>query len=262
MLGIITGSGLYELPGLSVKETINLDTEFGNAQLLLGELAGQDIAYISRHGDEHEFLPNMINHRANIFALREAGVEAIVGTTVVGVIDPAIELGKLIIFDDLFFPDNRLPSGEACTFFNQPKQENRAHLIFSGPFSSSMREIALKAAKEIPADFVQSGTYGHVTGPRFGSKAEVRWLSLAGVTAISQTCGPEAILACELGFPYLLIGFGIDFANGVKDEPTPIAVLNENLALAKVIVPMLLATLAEQIDIKNIINENFLYSFD
>lgn len=262
MLAIITGSGLYELPGLEQVEPRVVDTPYGAACVSVGLLGGREIAFVARHGENHEYLPNLINHRANIYALQEVGARAIVATSVMGVVEGSLDLAQVFLFDDLYFPDNRLPGGEICTFFTEAGQGRRGHYMLASPFSSSMASMALRAASDIGASVIEGGIYGHVNGPRFNSKVEIRQLQAAGVTAISQTCGPEAVLAGELEIPYLLIGFGIDYANGVNREPTPIETLDRNLNLAAKVMPELLKGLVARVDPEDIPFEGFVYRFE
>lgn len=262
VLGVITGSGLYELEGLTVKEERSIGTPYGAADVTIGSLGGKDIAFIARHGRGHEFLPNLINYRANILALNELGVKSIIASSVMGVVDPNMQLGEIILFEDMLFADNRLPDGAICTFFDKPGQPGRGHYIFSSPYSTQLRDLAARQAAKLGMSYSNGGIYGHVNGPRFNSKAEIRLLQNLGVSAISQTAGPEAILAGELEIPYLLIGFGIDYANGVASVPTPIEVLDSNLGLAAEVVPKLIREIVVEISNESVPAEGFVYRFD
>lgn len=261
-IGVITGSGLYELEYLDLKEEATIGTPFGDARVSLGSIEGKDVAFISRHGGKHELLPNMINYRANIFALKKAGARAIIATSIMGVVDGLVGLGRAIMFNDLYFPENRLPSGELCTFFNEPAHPDRAHYMFSSPFSSYLRGLAVKVATDLKINHLDGGTYGHVNGPRFNSKAEIRTLQHARVTAISQTGGPEAVLSGELEIPYQLIGFGIDYANGVSPKPTPIETLDSNLSLASTVLPRLIRGIIQSLNSDELGFEGTLYMFE
>jgi len=262
LIGIITGSGLYGLSGLERAESTIVDTPYGKTGISSGLLAGNEIAFVARHGDNHEYLPNTVNYRSNIYALKEAGARAIVATSVMGVLDRSLDLARAILFDDLYFPENRLPGGELCTFFTEPGQPGRGHYMFGSPFSSTMRQVAMEVARSIGAPIVEGGVYGHVHGPRFNSRVEIGRLQSLGVTAISQTCGPETVLAGELEIPYLLIGFGVDYANGVSDEPTPIDVLDGNLNLSAQIMPRLLQGITARLSDRPIPFEGFVYRFE
>ncbi|HUY59109.1 MAG TPA: MTAP family purine nucleoside phosphorylase [Solirubrobacteraceae bacterium] len=221
-VGIITGSGGDSLDGLELGRSEEVATRFGLARLNFGRVAGVDVVQISRHGDGHARLSNHINHRANVVALREANVDCVVGLTACGAVDPEIELGSLVLFDDLYFPDNRLSDGTLCSLHDQPGAPGRGHWIFDNPFSESLRAALLHALTDIGIAVRDGGTYGHVDGPRFNSRSEVRALAACGVAAISQTGGPETVLCGEAGLPYALVGYPTDYANGVPPEPTPL----------------------------------------
>jgi purine nucleoside phosphorylase len=228
-IGIITGSGTYSLPGFEEPEPLTLDTPFGRAALTQGSYGGVDVFHISRHGEGHVRLSNQVTHRANVWALKELGSAAVIGCTACGVVDPSIELGSLIVFDDLHFIVNRLPDGSLCTFFVEPADPMRAHwILHGGPFSEAVRVALLESARLLGYPARDGGVYGHVDGPRFNTPSEIAQLSGCGVVAVSQTGGPEAVLSGELELPYALIGFATDYANEVKpDEPTPVATLIE-----------------------------------
>jgi 5'-methylthioadenosine phosphorylase len=221
-IGIVTGSGTYALPGFE-GERRDVETRFGPAQVSAGSVAGTDVLHVSRHGDGHARLSSAVTHQANISALKQLGADAILAMTVCGATDPALELGSLVVFDDLHFLANRLPDGSLCTLYDEPGMAGRGHWIFEGPFAQPLRAALVDAAREVGHPVRDGGCYGHVDGPRFNTRAEIRTLMGAGVTAVSQTAGPETVLAGEAEIPYALLGYATDYANGVKpDEPTPV----------------------------------------
>lgn len=226
-IGIITGSGTYALPDFGDAEQLTVDTPFGEAIVSNGRLGGVPTVHVSRHGPGHVRLSNQVTHRANIWALREVGATVVIGCTACGVVDPTLELGSLVIFDDLHFISNRLPDGSQCTFFVEPGDPQRGHwILHGGPFSDDVRQALIRGANEAGVAFRDGGTYGHVDGPRFNTPTEIAQLAACGVTAVSQTGGPETVLCGELELPYALIGFATDYANEVKPgEPTPVATL-------------------------------------
>ena len=228
-IGIITGSGTYALPDVEAAEPVEVHTPFGPAIVTRGSYAGVTALHVSRHLSGHARLSNHVTHRANIWALKELGAEAVVGCTACGAVDPTVELGSLIVFDDLHFPSNRLPDGSLCTFFTEPGDPARGHWILHGsPFSAGIREALLSAADDVGREARDGGTYGHVDGPRFNTPAEIAQLGAGGVTAVSQTAGPETVLCGELELPFALIGYATDYANEVKaGEPTPVSTLIE-----------------------------------
>jgi purine nucleoside phosphorylase len=221
-IGIITGSGTYALPGFA-GEPQDVATRFGPARVTAGELGGAEVLHIARHGDGHARLSSAVAHQANISALQALGAEAILAMTVCGATDRSIELGSLIVFDDLHFLANRLGDGSLCTLFDEPGMPGRGHWVFDGPFSEALRAVLLDAAREVGHSVRDGGCYGHVDGPRFNTRSEIRMLMNAGVTAVSQTAGPETVLAGEAEIPYALLGYATDYANGVNPEdPTPV----------------------------------------
>jgi purine nucleoside phosphorylase len=223
-LGIITGSGTYTLPDFE-GEPSDVETRFGTARVTTGRFAGVDVVHVSRHLEGHARLSNHVEHRANIVALKEAGVDGVLGVTVCGACDPDVELGTLIVFDDLHFLVNRLADGSICTLYDTPGEPGRGHWIYEDPFSPALRKALLVGARSAGGPVRDGGCYGHVDGPRFNTKAEIRTLASAGVTAVSQTAGPETVLCGEAELPYALVGYATDYANGVKETATPVSEL-------------------------------------
>jgi purine nucleoside phosphorylase len=224
-IAMITGSGSYAPPELGSEPPRARDTPFGPALVSHGELGGHDLLHISRHEPGHRRLSNHVTHQANIWALRDAGAEAVLAVTVCGAVDPTLELGTLLVFDDLYFLSNRLPDGSLSTLHTEPGAAGRAHWVFELPFSEPLRTALAHGASVTGAPVREAGCYGHVDGPRFNTRSEIRALGAAGVTAVSQTAGPETVLAGEAGLPYALLGFATDYANGVHPQPTPVAEL-------------------------------------
>jgi len=255
MIAFITGSGLYEIPGF-VEET--RQTHFGKATIMGGEINGTPRLLLSRHGSGHNYLPHQINHRANLLALKEAGATAIVSCSVCGILNADWELGTPLLANDLFFPDNRLGDGTLCTIFIEPGEPGRGHLLAPSLFHSELANRITETMEGL-GKTLQRGCYAHVPGPRFNSKAEIQSLKSPGVDFISQTCGPEAVLANELELPYGLIGFGVDYANGVTPTPTPIETLQSNMELAADTFQALIGNLNEPE--AGFTFENFIYRF-
>ncbi len=250
-LCIISGSGFYDFPDVSDIADVLIETQYGKVNLVTGVYRGKTIAFLARHQQGHKLLPNMINFKANIAALKYLNPKAIVATTICGIVNQKLPLGKLLIFNDLFYIDNRLPSGEICSFFTEKGQENRGHLMFANPFFEVSGLVKL-------GDYITDVTYGYVNGPRFNSKKEISFLKNY-CDAISQTCGPETILANEMELPYILLGFGVDYANGVMETNTPIEILNRNMAQSKSLFIEAINYIIEEVD--NISFNNFVYRF-
>jgi purine nucleoside phosphorylase len=229
-IGIVTGSGTYALPGFEGDGPAPVATPWGDALVSRGEFAGTEVLHISRHEPGHARLSNLVTHRPNIAALSQLGARGVLAVTVCGAVDPAVELGSIVCFDDLHFLANRLGDGELCTFYSEPGDRRRGHWIFEGPFSEPLREAVLTGAREVGVPIRDAGVYGHVDGPRFNTRAEIRGLAACGVTHVSQTGGPEAVLCGEAELPYALLGYATDYANGVQDEATPVQTLLDMMA--------------------------------
>lgn len=247
-VGIITGSGTYALPGFQGEPPRAVTTPYGEALVSRGEFGGTEVLHISRHGTGHVRLSNLVTHRANVWALKESGARAVIGCTACGALDATLELGSLVIFDDLHFLSNRLPDGSLCTFFDQPGDPARAHwILHRGPFSDDVRDTLVDAVTGCGHAARAYGTYGHVDGPRFNTPTEIAALAASGVTAVSQTGGPETVLCGELELPYALMGFVTDYANEVKPgQTTPVEELIELMGrgpavFADVLAPAVLA---------------------
>lgn len=249
-VGVITGSGLYSFPGEVREERVK--TGFGEAVVSVGRVGRWRVGAISRHGPAHRFLPHQIGYRANLKALSQLGACAVLATTVVGVVNPALALGKPVLFDELFFPENRLPNGEICTIFTEPGDPERGHLILDETFSPHLRRRISRAAKELKLELTAEGVYGHTNGPRFETWSEISSFAAAGVTVVSLTCGPEAVLAGELELPYALIGFPVNYATGVG-EPETKEDLDRRLALSKEVLPRLLIRTIEMLEEKDLV---------
>jgi purine nucleoside phosphorylase len=247
-VGIITGSGTYALPELQAGEPEDVDTEWGPARITRGAFAGVDVVHVSRHGEGHVRLSNHVTHRANVAALKDAGCDAVVAVTVCGAVDPSVGLGSLVVFDDLHFLSNRLADGSLCTFHAAAGDERRAHWIYEDPYAPALRAALLAGAAEAGVAARDGGCYGHVDGPRFNTKAEIRGLAACGVTAVSQTAGPETVLCGEAELPFGLVGYATDYANGVQDEPTPVETLLELIARSTATFAAVLAATVPRIE--------------
>jgi purine nucleoside phosphorylase len=229
-IGIITGSGTYSLPGFEGEGPEPVATPWGDALVSRGAFAGIEVLHISRHEAGHARLSNLVTHRANVAALAQLGARGVIAVTVCGAVDASVELGSLVCFDDLHFLANRLGDGELCTFYPEPGDRRRGHWIFEDPFSPHLRAALLEGCAAAGVPVRDGGCYGHVDGPRFNTRAEIRGLAACGVTAVSQTAGPETVLCGEAELPYALLGYATDYANGVQDEPTPVQTLIDMMA--------------------------------
>jgi 5'-methylthioadenosine phosphorylase len=259
-IGVITGSGSYDWPHLEGAATRTVTTDHGQATVTEGRLKGTDIVQLSRHGTGHSRLSHQVDHKSDLAALRALNVDAVLSLTVCGAVDPAAVPGSLVVFDDLYFPSNRLPDGSPCTWYDTPGQPGRGHWIFDRPFSEPLRRALVGAARQLGVPVVPHGVYGHVDGPRFNSRSEIAALRAAGVTAVSQTAGPEAVLAGEAELPLALVGFITDYANGVALEPEPVEALLARMTASKRTFADLVATAVSGLE--PVAPAGFVYRFD
>lgn len=260
-VGIITGSGTHALPGFDGGPPERILTRFGEAEVSRGRFAGSDVVHLSRHGEGHVRLSNHVAHRANVASLAQAGVDAIIAVTVCGGVDPELELGSLICFDDLHYTANRLPDGSLCTFFGEPGDPLRGHWIYEKPYADALRTALLDGAREAGLPMRDGGCYGHVDGPRFNTRAEIRGLASCGVTAVSQTAGPETVLAGELELPFALLGFVTDYANGVAQDATPVDTLVEMMGRSTEAFASVIAAALARIDAGTLRGAGVVYRF-
>lgn len=220
MLAFIGGTGLTRIPGLNVSERRQVETRWGKASsdVVFGELAGQPVLFLARHGDPHVLLPHQVNYRANIAALKEAGATAVIAVNAVGGISPAADSGVIVVPDQII----DYTHGRDATYFDQG-QTPVIHVDFSWPFDASLRERLVAALKKVDAPYVDGGCYGATQGPRLETAAEIRRLEQDGCTIVGMTGMPEAVLARELALPYAMLSLVVNPAAGKVDREITMA---------------------------------------
>ncbi len=233
-IGIFGGSGFYDF--FDEAETLNVETPFGPpaGPVLVGELSGQRVAFLARHGGRHEFAAHRVPYRANVWAMRSVGVEALIAPCSVGSLQPHINPGQFVVVDQLI--DRTW--GRAHTFFDVggPPEEPAAsgplhHQSFANPYDAGLRSSLLDAARTVGADTVDGGTMVVINGPRFSTRAESAWYRAMGWDVVNMTGQPEAVLAAELGMRYATIALVTDYDAGV-DGHTPVT-MDEVLAMVR-----------------------------
>lgn len=215
MLGIIGGTGLNELPGIKQVEEKLLTTAYGmpSSSLITGHLQGMAVAFLARHGRPHCIPPHAINYRANLMALKQAGVQQIVAVNAVGGISEAQQSGVLTIPDQIM----DYTWGRAHSFSDSAKVDLQ-HVDFTWPYSASLREKLLQAAVQAGVPVVDGAVHGVMQGPRLETAAEIRRLARDGCDIVGMTGMPEAALARELGLDYACISVVVNRAAGLSDE--------------------------------------------
>jgi len=207
MIGIIGGTGLYRMEGLEVTRSTDIDTPFGrpSGPVMLGRLAGRDIAFLARHGLHHDLLPSEINFRANIWALKSVGVRTIIGVSAVGSLREEIRPG------DLALPSQYLDFTKglrAASFFGGGLV---AHVSTAHPTCARTAALIEGVARRLGQPLHRDKTYACVEGPRLGTRAESFWLRGAGADLVGMTNVPEAFLALEAQVGYCVITVATDY---------------------------------------------------
>lgn len=218
MFGLITGSGFYQLPGLTEVAVETVTTPYGDVELTSGTWRDQAVSFLPRHGSGHTVPPHAINYRANVWALADAGATAIVATAVSGGINPSMTPGSLVLIDD--FLD--FTSGRAATFYDGigdpgwgggPTTVN--HTDMTDAYDPTLRAALRQAAAAEAIDLVDGGVYCTTDGPRFESPAEITMMGRLGGDLVGMTGYPEVALAKEAGVPYASIGVISNAAAGL-----------------------------------------------
>jgi 5'-methylthioadenosine phosphorylase len=205
-LGIIGGSGLYDMAGLTDREQVTLSTPFGepSGPYVVGTLEGRRVAFLARHGDGHRLLPSELNFRANIFGFKLLGVEAILSASAVGSLRE--EMRPL----DIVFPDQFIDRtfDRHATFFGNGIV---AHVGFAHPVCDALRELAAGAAERVGARVHRGGTYVCMEGPQFSTLAESHLYRSWGAHVIGMTNLQEAKLAREAEICYATMALVTDY---------------------------------------------------
>ena len=215
-IGIIGGSGLEDPDMLKSLETYNVKNQYGypSSPLLCGKLNDVDIVILSRHGKEHILPPSMINNRANIYALKEAGCTHIITTTACGSLREEIRRGDIVIPDQFIDFTRR----RQMTFFDEFEPGNMKHTPMADPFDTNLRSLIISSAKKLDLKFHEKGTVITIEGPRFSSRAESNMFRMWGADIINMSIAPEVILANELKIPYATIAMSTDYDCWKVDE--------------------------------------------
>jgi 5'-methylthioadenosine phosphorylase len=226
-IGIFGGSGFYSF--LERVEEVEVETPFGapSAPLVVGDLGGKHVAFLPRHGREHELPPHKIPYRANVWAMAELGVRHIVGPCASGALKADLSLGEFVVCDQ--FVDRT--TGRRDTFYDGPQT---THVSAADPYCPDLRTLLVETAGELGIPVRDGGTVVTIQGPRFSTRAESRWFQDAGWDVINMTAYPEGYLARELELCYANISMVTDHDVGVHGADAAVSheqvvnVFNEN----------------------------------
>ncbi|MEZ5502604.1 MAG: S-methyl-5'-thioinosine phosphorylase [Halioglobus sp.] len=237
-MAIIGGTGIDELEGLEVVREHEVQTPFGEPSRPVqeGRLGQAPLFFLQRHGSPAAIPPHRINYRANLWALRSLGVEAILAINTVGGISDAMRPGRLLIPDQLIdYTWGREHS------FDDGRDGELLHIDFTEPYDRSLRMELLAAAESAGIVHEATGVLGVTQGPRLETAAEIQRMARDGCDVVGMTGMPEASLARELNLPYASICLVVNPAAGLGDLPLTIATMREILLREASVVRRLLS---------------------
>lgn len=236
-IGIIGGTGLYNIEGFTNQKWVKVKTPFGppSDELLTGKLAGRDIVFLPRHGRGHRILPSELNHRANIWAMKKLGVAWIISVSAVGSLQKKYRPRDIVLIDQFL---DRTKRDFEHTFFGRGIV---AHVAFAHPICEELRRLLLKAARSVKARTHDGGTYVNMEGPAFSTRAESVTNHKLGYDVIGMTNLGEAKCAREAEIAYATMAMITDYDcwNEEHDHVTVkmiVTNLTKNAATAKAII--------------------------
>jgi 5'-methylthioadenosine phosphorylase len=227
-IGVFGGSGFYSF--LEDVEQVEVETPYGapSGPLFVGEMGGRRVAFLPRHGVNHELPPHRIPYRANVWAMRELGARRIIGPCASGALQADLRLGEFVVCDQ--FVDRT--TGRADTFYDGPET---THVSSADPYCPDLRRLLVDSAGDLGIPVRDGGTVVTIQGPRFSTRAESKWFQDAGWHMINMTAYPEGYLARELELCYANISMVTDHDVGVHgadagavSHEQVVTVFNEN----------------------------------
>jgi 5'-methylthioinosine phosphorylase len=211
LIAIIGGTGLTEYDALQVEKKVAVKTQLGNpsSELIFGRLYEKDVVFLARHGHPHSVPPHKVNYRANILALKEAGVTQIIAVNAVGGITPDMIAGAICIPDQVI----DYTHGRLDTFFDG-EYRSLDHVDFSYPYDQVLSNKLFNVTKGLELNVYKGGVYGATQGPRLETVAEIKRMERDGCDLVGMTGMPEAVLARELNIPYVCLALVVNPAAG------------------------------------------------
>lgn len=224
---IIGGTGLTQLDGLSMKALLNPETPYGapSAGIVQGEYAGREVLFLARHGHPHRIPPHQVNYRANLWALKHAGAEAVIAVNAVGGITAGMGTGQLVVPHQVI----DYTQGRIGTFF-EGELDHVTHIDFSHPYDEPLRQKLLDALRRAGHAHSDYGVYGCTQGPRLETVAEIARMERDGCDVVGMTGMPEAALARELNLPYAALSLVVNPAAGKSTSIITMAEIEAALA--------------------------------
>jgi 5'-methylthioadenosine phosphorylase len=208
---VFGGSGFYSF--LDDVRQVEVETPWGtpSAPVTIGAVKGRQVAFIARHGTQHQFPPHVVPYRANLWAFKELGVERVIGPCAAGSLQPHVKPGEFVVCDQLVDRTTGRPS----TFYDGPET---THISFAAPYCPTMRRGAVAEAQSLGIATHDRGTVVVIQGPRFSTRAESNHYSQQGWEVINMTQAPEAVLARELQMCYANVSLITDYDVGVAGQ--------------------------------------------
>lgn len=246
-VGIIGGSGMYQLPGSRTIRTVHVDTPFGatSAPVTIAELNGRQVAFLPRHGGGHKVPPQQINYRANIWALASLGVRAVISSAAVGSLSVLQPRDSFAVVSDFF--DRTW--GRADSFYDGSTAAGVQHIPAAEAYCQTLRGALLASLRELGEPHQDHGVVAVINGPRFTSPAESLWLAGAGAELVSMTQYPEPVLAAELNLGFATLAYITDSDTGHDgSEPVTAQLVFDRLRAAQSRVAAVLAKVLTQLD--------------
>jgi 5'-methylthioadenosine phosphorylase len=244
-IGVIGGSGLYNMPDLTNIEKVALETPYGkpSADVLIGTLRGKRVAFLPRHGVGHVYTPSSLPYRANIYALKLLGVRFIIAVNACGSLHEDYAPGHIVIPDQLF---DYTKEDRGRTFFDTGLV---AHVSVAQPFSPELNTIVADAVRRVGGIVHQGGTYITIEGPRFSTKGESQIFRQWGCGIIGMTTCPEAFLAREAEMAYTTMSHVTDYDVWHESEqPVTVDMVIDTLKQNLVIAQQALGEIAQSLD--------------
>jgi 5'-deoxy-5'-methylthioadenosine phosphorylase len=211
---------------LQIEHSEHVVTPYGepSAPLAFGRLDGVTVAFLPRHGPAHTIPPHCVNYRANLWAMKQAGIEQVIGMAAVGGISAVMEPGVLCVPDQII----DYTWGREHTLYAAGR-DSVTHIDFTQPYCGTMRRLLIEAAARAGVDVLDGGTYGATQGPRLESSAEIRRMQRDGCDIVGMTGMPETALARELGLCYASLALSVNWAAGKGDGPITMAEIGSQL---------------------------------
>ena len=201
-----------------------METPYGSVEPVVGKLANRELVFMSRHGRDHATPPHLVNYRANIWALRELGVQKIIATAAVGSLSSNFRLGELVLLDQFLDFTKSRPQ----TFYEGGEQ-GVLHVDMTEPYCSAVRQVIIDASEHLGFAVKNGACYVCTEGPRFETPAEIRMFQRLGAELVGMTSVPEVVLARELGMCYASIGMVTNEAAGIATHPLTHAEVMESM---------------------------------